>query len=79
LSISALPLSRPPGDPAEYAANDPNIIERGAFPTAKVVGDYDFVGDQWDGDLVEIESPDPDPLDGGQFISRPAERRHHAD
>ena len=32
------------GNPADFAANDPNIIEPGTFPTAKVVGGYDFVG-----------------------------------
>jgi minor extracellular serine protease Vpr len=50
------------GDPADYANNDPTIIEPGTFPTAKVVGGYDFVGSVWpDGDLA----PDPDPLDDG--------------
>ena len=48
------------GDPAEYAANDPTLIEEGTFPTAKVVGGFDFVGDVWpNGPLA----PDPDPLD----------------
>ena len=32
------------GDPADYAADDPTVIEPGTFPTAKVVGGYDFVG-----------------------------------
>ncbi len=50
------------GDPAEYAANDPTVIEPGTFPTAKVVGGYDFVGGVWpDGPLM----PDPDPIDDG--------------
>jgi subtilisin family serine protease len=50
------------GDPAEYAANDPTIIEPGSFPTAKVIGGYDFVGNTWpDTDLL----PDADPLDDG--------------
>ncbi len=49
------------GDPADYAANDPNVIETASFPTAKVVGGFDFVGGTWpDGPLA----PDPDPLDG---------------
>jgi minor extracellular serine protease Vpr len=48
------------GDPADYAADDPTIIEPGTFPTAKVVGGYDFVGEQWpNGPLA----PNPDPLD----------------
>jgi subtilisin family serine protease len=51
------------GDPAEYAANDPTIIEPGSFPTAKVVGGYDFVGNTWP-DTDEV--PDPDPLDDGE-------------
>jgi minor extracellular serine protease Vpr len=51
------------GDPADYANNDPTIIEPGTFPTAKVVGGYDFVGDLWPtfGPLM----PDPDPIDSG--------------
>jgi minor extracellular serine protease Vpr len=50
------------GDPADYANNDPTIIEPGTFPTAKVVGGYDFVGGVWpEGPLM----PDPDPLDDG--------------
>ena len=50
------------GDPADFDANDPSIIEKGTFPTPKVVGGYDFVGPDWpNGDLA----PDPDPLDAG--------------
>ena len=49
------------GDPAEYAADDPNIIEPGTFPTAKVVGGFDFVGPDWpNSDLA------PDPADVGR-------------
>lgn len=48
------------GDPADYVANDGTIIEPGTFPTAKVVGGFDFLGNEWpDGDVL----PDPDPLD----------------
>jgi subtilisin family serine protease len=50
------------GDPADYAANDPTIIEPGTFPTAKVVGGTDFVGSDWPN---SPEAPDPDPLDDG--------------
>ncbi len=50
------------GDPADYAADDPTIIEPGTFPTAKVVGGYDFVGSEWP---FVAELPDPDPLDDG--------------
>jgi subtilisin family serine protease len=35
------------GDPADFANNDPTVIEPGTFPTAKVVGGYDFVGSIW--------------------------------
>ena len=50
------------GDPADFAGNDPTIIEPGSFPTAKVVGGYDFVGSSWPN---TAEMPDPDPLDDG--------------
>jgi subtilisin family serine protease len=54
------------GNPADYAANDANIIEPGTFPTAKVVGGYDFVGSNWIGGASSPpEAPDPDPLDDG--------------
>lgn len=50
------------GDVNDYLNNDPTLIEDGTFPTAKVVGGYDFVGGEWpNGDLL----PDPDPLDDG--------------
>jgi hypothetical protein len=50
------------GDPAEYEADDPTIIEPGSFPTARVVGGFDFVGQVWpNGPLA----PDPDPIDHG--------------
>ncbi len=32
------------GSAAEFAANNPDVIEPGTFPTAKVVGGYDFIG-----------------------------------
>ncbi len=50
------------GNPADFAANNPNIIEPGTFPTAKVVGGYDFTGSVWPNGP---EMPDPDPLDDG--------------
>jgi subtilisin family serine protease len=52
------------GDPADYAADDPTIIEPGTFPTAKVVGGFDFVGSDWPFGPV---APDPDPLDDGPY------------
>jgi minor extracellular serine protease Vpr len=50
------------GNPADFAANDPTIIESGTFPTAKVVGGYDYVGGDWPNGAL---APDPDPLDAG--------------
>lgn len=61
------------GNPADFANNNPNIIERGSFPTAKVVAGYDFAGtlynagcsdvDQAAGKCSRIPTPDRDPLD----------------
>ncbi|MEM7077232.1 MAG: S8 family serine peptidase [Pseudomonadota bacterium] len=48
------------GDPADYTNNDGTIIEPGTFPTAKVVGGFDFVGNVWP---FGPEMFDPDPLD----------------
>jgi subtilisin family serine protease len=50
------------GDPADFANNDPTVIEKGTFPTAKVVGGYDFTGSEWPN---APEAPDPDPIDDG--------------
>lgn len=61
------------GNPADYANNNPNIIEPGTFPTAKVIGGYDFAGtlynasctpaQQQQGICSTIPTPDRDPLD----------------
>lgn len=51
---------------ADYTGNDPVVVEPGTFPTAKVVGGYDFVGNDYDatGDLGPVTpTPDADPLD----------------
>ena len=51
---------------AGQAANDtdnPNIVEPSSFPTAKVIGGWDFVGDLYDADTVTVATPDPDPRD----------------
>ncbi|CAN5389106.1 S8 family serine peptidase [soil metagenome] len=54
------------GNPADFTANDPNIVEPGTFPTAKVIGGYDFVGGTWTGVAGGASlTPDPDPLDAG--------------
>ncbi len=50
------------GNVADFTGNNPTIIEPGTFPTAKVVGGYDFVGETWP---VGALAPDPDPLDQG--------------
>jgi subtilisin family serine protease len=50
------------GNVADFTANNPTIIEPGTFPTAKVVGGYDFVGEVWPSGAL---APDPDPLDKG--------------
>lgn len=50
------------GDVADYNNDNPNIIEPGTFPTAKVVGGYDFTGSNWPN---SAEAFDPDPIDDG--------------
>jgi subtilisin family serine protease len=56
-----------PGTPAAYSSNNRAIIEPGTFPTAKVVGGFDFAGDAYDATSLNpanrIPHPDPDPLD----------------
>ncbi|HBY96026.1 MAG TPA: hypothetical protein DEP84_19075 [Chloroflexi bacterium] len=55
------------GVAGDYTADDPDIIEPGSFPTAKIVGGYDFVGDDYDAGstdpVLSTPAPDPDPLD----------------
>ncbi|HEX5936495.1 MAG TPA: S8 family serine peptidase [Actinomycetota bacterium] len=50
-----------------YEANDPTFIEQGSFPTAKVIGGFDFVGENYDvldaDTSNDIPRPDFDPLD----------------
>jgi minor extracellular serine protease Vpr len=50
------------GDAADFANDNPNVIEPGTFPTSKVVGGYDFVGSAWPSGPL---APDPDPIDDG--------------
>jgi MYXO-CTERM domain-containing protein len=53
-----------PGTAAAYLANDPDIVEDGSFPTARVVGGWDFVGDAYNPDGGSpAPKPDADPLD----------------
>ena len=49
------------GKESDYESNDPSIIEKGSFPTKKVVGGYDFAGDDYDG--TKAPRPDRDPID----------------
>lgn len=57
------------GTPADYAANDPEILEVGSFPTSKVVGGWDFVGDAYDPSAGQSSpQPDPDPLDCARIV-----------
>jgi len=58
------------GDVADYDADDGTAIEPGTFPTAKVTGGYDFVGDEYDAGSADINllipAPDEDPLACGE-------------
>ena len=49
------------GKKSDYESNDPKIIEIGSFPTKKVVGGYDFAGDEYNG--TNAPRPDKDPID----------------
>jgi subtilisin family serine protease len=56
------------GDPADFAADDGLDLSDGNFPSAKVVGGYDFVGDDYNADPTSatyqpVPHPDLDPLD----------------
>jgi subtilisin family serine protease len=46
---------------ADYQANNRTVITDGTFPTAKVVGGFDFAGDAYNGS--NTPAPDPDPMD----------------
>lgn len=54
-----------PSHNINYDDNNPNIIEKGTFPTNKVVGGFDFVGSSFNPNSKEsyIPKPDGDPLD----------------
>jgi minor extracellular serine protease Vpr len=55
------------GDPADFESNDGSVVEPGSFPTAKVIGGTDLVGDDYDAGADDparqVPKPDPDPLD----------------
>lgn len=54
-----------PGTTAAFQNNNPTVIEPGTFPTKKVIGGYDFVGDSYDATkaATAVPKPDPDPID----------------
>ncbi|MDQ3989331.1 MAG: S8 family serine peptidase, partial [Actinomycetota bacterium] len=59
-----------PGTPQAYAAIDPTTTNPTVFPTAKVIGGYDFAGDGYDASGAAgpdglIPRPDPNPLSCG--------------
>lgn len=51
----------------DFEADDPNVIEEGTFPTARVVGGTDFVGNDYNASDPDnaTPAPDPDPVDCG--------------
>jgi subtilisin family serine protease len=54
------------GPGSGYETNDTTVVEAGGgFPNDKVVGGYDFAGDDYDArfDETSIPQPDPDPMD----------------
>jgi subtilisin family serine protease len=61
------------GDPAVYAAMDPTVVAPGTFPTAKVIGGTDLVGEWYEPSCPpvtpkpnvcsSIPAPDPNPVD----------------
>ncbi|MGH3887769.1 MAG: S8 family peptidase [Pseudonocardiaceae bacterium] len=60
-----------PGTRAAYAAIDRTMVKPSYFPTPKVIGGYDFAGDDYDGDMIAgplgiIPRPDPNPLSCGE-------------
>ncbi len=55
------------GASAAVAGDNPRVLEAGSFPTAKVAGGWDFVGDNYDpfgsSSSARTPRPDPDPID----------------
>lgn len=54
-----------PGTLEAYEANDPTAVEADSFPTERVIGGWDFAGDDYDAATPGKgkPSPDPDPID----------------
>lgn len=63
-----------PGTQADYLANDRAVVEPGSFPTSKVIGGRDFVGDAYDG--TNSATPDDDPIDCAGVQSNTIEGGH---
>ncbi|ONI70279.1 peptidase S8 [Actinosynnema sp. ALI-1.44] len=58
-----------PGTPESYTAIDRTKVDPSYFPTAKVVGGYDFAGDQYDAsgkNGSKTPAPDPNPIACGE-------------
>ncbi|NNF17996.1 MAG: S8 family serine peptidase [Gammaproteobacteria bacterium] len=51
------------GSTADFQNNMPGIIEPGTFPTAKIIGGWDFAGPTYNSREEKDPEPDPDPLD----------------
>ncbi len=53
------------GDANDYDNNDPTLIESGSFPTTRVIGGWDFAGNDYDAGNSQknTPAPDADPLD----------------
>ncbi len=54
------------GSQEEYNKNNPTIIEEEVnYPNAKIIGGYDFVGEDYNPDIPDkrVPNPDPDPFD----------------
>ncbi len=53
-----------PGTSEAYDLNDPAVVESGSFPTAKVIGGWDFAGTDYNANVSgSMPLPDGDPLD----------------
>lgn len=47
-----------------YTSNNTTVIgDVAGFPGAKIAGGFDFVGDAYNADTVNVPAPDPDPMD----------------
>lgn len=53
------------GDPADFEANDPTVVNQAFFPNDKVIGGFDFVGTNFDASDPDNNQPmpDDDPVD----------------